>query len=76
MKKGNALQRVILFQAQVINTGQMNIKWEVISQSFYNNNDNSNFIVRDNLVLILCYIRMNIFGVINCCFNLILYSVC
>ena len=38
MKKGNALQRVILFQAQVINTGQMNMKWEVISQSFYNNN--------------------------------------
>lgn len=76
MKKGNALQRVILFQAQVINTGQMTMKWEVISQSFYNNNDNSNFIVRDNLVLILCYIRMNIFGVINCCFNLILYSVC
>lgn len=76
MKKGNALQRVILFQAQVTNTGQMNMKWEVISQSFYNNNDNSNFIVRDNLVLILCYIRMNIFGVINCCFNLILYSVC
>ena len=76
MKKGNALQRVILFQAQVTNTGQMNMKWEVISQSFYNNNDNNNFIVRDNLVLILCYIRMNIFGVINCCFNLILYSVC
>ena len=73
MKKGNALQRVILFQAQVINTGQMNMKWEVISQSFYNNNDNNNFIVRDNLVLILCYIRI---CVINCCFNLILYSVC